>query len=207
VSEGYTEEARRVLECAVAEARRLQHERVGTEHLLLGLLDGADGVAGTVLHDAGATLAAARHKVAEAVPAGPPRSGELARSARAERALERAGRFARQERQATVAPEHVLLGVLDVEGLGCQVLRGLGVDVAHLADELVAARAPAPSAPPDDAVAPEGPPLCCPSCGAALAEPLPGRVVLVRPAAAGDDRRVLVPYCGACGAALGAVPT
>jgi ATP-dependent Clp protease ATP-binding subunit ClpA len=208
VFEGFTTQARRVVECAVEEARDLRHDRVGTEHLLLGLLAHDAGATGAVLRSAGASVAAARHKVAEAVPAGGPSTAELPRSARAERALERAARFARQERAPAVGPEHVLLGVLDVEGLACQVLRGLGVDVGHLRDDLVAARSPGPSepeAPAPAAVPGADPAVRCPACREPLPDPIPARALVARPPD-GDARRVLLPYCPACSAALGVLP-
>lgn len=190
--------ARGVVDAAEAEARRLGHERVGTEHLVLGLLTNR-GRAGDVLRAAGATIDAARHKVAEAVPAGDPAPGQLARTARAERALERAARFARRDREP-MGPEHLLLGVLDVEGLGCQVLRGLGVDVAHLRDAVAAGPAASPMA--TEAASIDAAPLRCPACRVPLEVPLPARDATVRPER-GAPRAVLVPHCPGCGAVLG----
>ena len=136
--ENYSDGAQRVVSLATMEARTLDHPRVGTEHLLLGLLsdDDGDGETGDLLREAGVSLAAARLKVVEALGSdlGSPTSEALPFTPRAQRALERAGRFSRKEQESEVTAGHVLLGVLDVEGLACQVLRGLGVDIAHLRD-------------------------------------------------------------------------
>ena len=126
------------------EARRLDHPRVGTEHLLLGLLSDDDGEPADVLRAAGISLIAARHKVVEALgaDAGSPNSEALPFTPRAQRALERAGRFSRKDQQPEVTAGHVLLGVLDVEGLACQVLRGLGADIVHLRNAVVTTPVP-----------------------------------------------------------------
>jgi hypothetical protein len=133
VFDRYSHQARTVVERAEAEARQLGHPHIGTEHLLLGLL-GVDGSAAGALRGAGARLDAARSKVAEAVGvrAASPFRGDLAFSARAGRALDRAARSSLQRRDDQVETAHLLLGVLDVEGRAGQVLRGLGVDHGRL---------------------------------------------------------------------------
>jgi ATP-dependent Clp protease ATP-binding subunit ClpA len=200
-----------VIAAATQEAHRLGHARIGTEHLLLGLLVGDETVAGEALVAAGATLAAARHKVAEAVPSGDDhRTGAVeppALTARAQRAIDRARRFARQQRADAVDTGHVLLGVLDVEGLASQVLRGLDVDIARLGAVLAPAVESHPAAslptaddsaaPPDEHRAPT-----CPRCRA----PLDGTLTETLVAARIDDHvssEVSVVHCGACGETLG----
>lgn len=212
VLEGYSAEARRAVSLATAEARRLRHPRVGTEHLLLGVLADDDTAAARTLHDAGAGLAAARHKVVEAAGSDP---GEVMAAdpeftPRAQRALERAGRFSRQDRRTEVGTDHVLLGVLDVEGLACQVLRGLGVDLARVHDGLVgtsdAIVAASAATPPAEAPAVEPIRPRCASCTARLDDTLTATVVAAR-RAGGGTTSVRVVHCGACGAALGSLPT
>ena len=203
--ENYSVGAERVVSLATVEARRLDHSRVGTEHLLLGLLSDDDGEAAEVLRAAGATLAAARHKVVEALGTGTgsPHSNAMPFTPRAERALERAGRFSRKGQQPQVTSEHVLLGVLDVEGLACQVLRGLGVDIAQLRDALVP-RPASPVAiiddqPPVEAVRPS-----CPQCHAPLDDTLTETLVLAR--REGDSpAKLRVAFCAACSTTLGVV--
>lgn len=193
---------------ATAEARALGHPHVGTEHLLLGLLsDEGDGPA-LLLRDAGASLAAARHKVTEVVSSEDgTAAGELPFTARAQRALDRAARFSRQNREPEVTANDVLLGVLDVEGLACQVLRGLGVDVGNLRNALVATRSGADSsvgleAPSTEPAEPSVEPRC-PWCQAALDGSLAETVLTTQ----GDVEQstVSVVFCGSCGATLGIV--
>jgi ATP-dependent Clp protease ATP-binding subunit ClpA len=205
--EGYSDHVQRVVRNATAEARLLAHPRVGTEHLLLGLLADEDDDAAGSLRAAGASLGAARHKVAEAV-AGEPDSRPteaLPLTARAQRALERAGRFSRQARAAEVTASHVLLGVLDVEGLACQVLRGLDVDIVRLGDTLAGWPQPrAAASPNDERLRGDGETLRprCPRCRAELDDTLAETLVAAR-LDAGLSTDVSVVHCSACGETLG----
>lgn len=201
-------EVRRVVAVATEEARRLEHDRVGTEHLLLGLLSDA-GPPGELLRAAGASLAAARHKVAEVGGGGGkgPASGidDLALSPRAQRALDRGARFSRQDRAPETSAGHLLLGVLDVEGLACQVLRGLGVDVVQLRAAAVSSHSVTTASdlvdlPVDAPVAPERP--RCPGCRSSLDETLAETPMTARRGADGTSI-VTVVYCTACGTTMG----
>ena len=202
VLETASDDVRRVVALASTEARALDHARVGTEHLLLGLLSDVDGRSAEVLRAAGASLAAARHKVSEVAPRGAaaPTGDVLPFTPRAQRALERAGRFSRQDRAAEVTSGHVLLGVLDVEGLACQVLRGLGVDVVRLRDAIVTSPDAIATADPDEVAdrASIGSQPRCPGCGAVLAETLAEVPITTTSMTA-----VSVVYCAGCGATLG----
>lgn len=195
---GFSAGARRSLMLAEREARSLGHDRVGTEHVLLGLLADEDGAASAALRDAGAALPAARRKVAEAV--GPAtRSGDapIAPSPRCTRAVGRAPRFARDQQADVVGSDHLLLAVLDVEGTAGQVLRGLGVDIEHLRAAL-GARPAAPAR----AVVPDPPPATptCPTCHALVTDV----VATVVPAHGHPDvDDVLLVSCQACGTVLG----
>ena len=188
------------------EARRLDHSRVGTEHLLLGLLSQDDGEPADVLRAAGVSLAAARHKVVEALGADAtsPTSETLPFTPRAQRALERAGRFSRKEQETEVTPGHVLLGVLDVEGLACQVLRGLGVDIVYLRNAVLAGHPHARVAIVQDQPSAETVRPRCPNCYAPLDETLTEMLIPARrdgePAT-----NVNVAFCSACSTALGVV--
>jgi len=206
VLENYSVGAQRVVSLATLEARGLDHPRVGTEHLLLGLLADEAGEPAEVLRTAGANLSAARHMVIEAVgvDAGAPTSEALPFTARAQRALERAGRFSRKDRESEVTAGHVLLGVLDVEGLACQVLRGLGVDLVQLRGAVVAGRSDDAVAfvdiqPSIDTVRPR-----CPNCQAPLDETLAEMLVPARREGE-PTTSVSVVYCAACGETLGVV--
>jgi ATP-dependent Clp protease ATP-binding subunit ClpC len=207
VLENYSAGAKRVVASATTEARQLGHPRVGTEHLLLGLLSEDDSTPAAALRAAGARLPAARHTVVEVVvvEAGSVAGDDLSLTPRAQRALERAGRFSRQERSAEVTERHVLLGLLDVEGLACQVLRGLDVDIVRLRDA-VAGGADADTG-TDSMQADEQPDHAairprCPRCGASLDQTLAETSVTARDDA-NQPKPVTVVFCRACGTALG----
>jgi hypothetical protein len=200
--QGFDVAARRAVALAEVEARELAHDRVGTEHLLLGLLVNEGSNAAGALADAGVTLAAARRKVSEAVGSPPDDgrrpSGPLPKSPRAVRALGRAARFAHARRADAVGTEHVLLGVLDVEGTAGQVLRGLGFDVERLRASL-----DGPVALSQD-LATAAPTLAskCPSCAIGLDGALGYRVIT----ATGEGLPpidALVFSCTACGMVVG----
>jgi ATP-dependent Clp protease ATP-binding subunit ClpA len=136
VLDRYSDEARRVVALAGSESEALGHRHIGTEHLLLGILADGEGPAAAALDAAGATLAAARPKVMEAVGKRRPETvpGDLPLTARAKRVLERATRFSLQRRSPEIETDHILLAILNVEGTASQVLRGLAVDLNALQD-------------------------------------------------------------------------
>jgi len=224
--EGFGPAARRAVTLAEAEARHLGHDRLGTEHLLLGLLalEGGEGI--RLVGDTRVTLAAARDKTGEAVglPVSPRRmpAGLAPTTMRAGRALGRSLRFSRQCRADFVSPQHLLLAILDVEGTACQVLRGLGLEPEVLRVRLDAPAVPpesgpaAPVAGPDlapaprpEASLPEALPATaatCRTCGRRLDNALVYGVVTAR-GEGGRGHDVLVFSCGACGTALGVGPT
>jgi ATP-dependent Clp protease ATP-binding subunit ClpA len=163
--------------------------------------------AARVLTDSGVTVAAARHKVGEA--SARRRPGDPAptvMTSRAERAMGRAVRFSHQEKAESVGTDHLLLGVLDVEGTAGQVLRGIGVDVAALRAALVAAPDGAPvsavpAAPAEDraVVGPR-----CQHCGASI-DDLTFSIVRAHGADARTGDAVVF-SCTSCGAVLGVAP-
>ena len=210
--QGFDAAAGRAVELADVEARQLGHDRVGTEHLLLGLLTN-DSDTAKVLTDAGVTLTAARSKVTEAVgtASGGGRAAigkPLPMTPRAIRALGRSARFAHTRGSEVVTSHHVLMGVLDVEGIAGQVLRGLGLDVESLRTSLDASVATAPPArDPGSRQRDRGivSPASCPSCDASLDDDLVYRIIPAR-GEDGHTRNAVVFVCGACGRFLGAGP-
>ena len=210
--QGFDAGAVRAIALAESEAWQLGHERIGTEHLLLGLLTN-DSDTSAMLAAAGVTLAAARSKVSEAVggattgsPDRRPRS--LPRTPRATRALGRALRFAHARGSDDVMSRHVMLGVLDVEGIAGQVLRGLGLDVDSLRASLDSLDASSPSdREPESRRRDAGAyrPTTCPSCNSSLDVDLAYRVVPARDEH-GHTRDALVFTCGVCGWFLGVGP-
>lgn len=218
---GFGLEARRAVALAETEARGLRHERVGTEHLVIGLLAVEGCVAADRLLDAGANINTLRRKAAETVPQGNPSAIEvLPRSERAVRAIGRAARFSHADGASTIASEHLLLGILDVEGLAGQILRGLGVDVGRLRTSLLDPQAAPvePAAPggtataapdqPAAKVTPSGPfsPLAvtCPACAAELDDTVTYKVLIAH--GSRGPREVLALSCGNCGRLLGTSP-
>jgi ATP-dependent Clp protease ATP-binding subunit ClpA len=200
-------DARRAIAAAEAEARELGHAFVGTEHLLLGLLSDEDNPAAIALRDAGATLAATRAKVREAVGPSTVTGEPTTSSARASRALGRATRFSHQQRSPVVASEHLLEGVLDVEGTAGQVLRRLGVDVERLRARLAGTdTSPAPPTTGATEPARDVTPARCPSCDASLDEDLTWGTITATSSTGDALRDAVVFWCATCGAALGAAP-
>ena len=200
-----------VVEAAETEARSLGHGRIGTEHLLLALLAYENGIASAVLTGAGASLGPVRRKVIEAVGAAGRAAAVQEWTPRAVRAIGRAPRFARDAGIDLVHSDHLLLAVLDVEGTAGQVLRGLGIDVDQLADNLRTARALAEE---DELVAPvvAGPvaepettsgtatrPVHCWHCGADLRAGVLGTDVPV----IARDAGALLLSCPDCNTILG----
>ncbi len=213
----FGEDARQVVACARDEASGLSHDHVGTEHLLLGLMDGPGTPASQALTAAGASVASVRQKVIEALASRTPRKPvaadrELPFTDRANRALDRAGRLSLRQGGDEVHAEHILLSLLTVEGTAGQVLRGLGVDPDSVKEALVSSRRTASeTASEGDAEPAEQEPSGrgavtprCASCGASLATSL-GRARLTIGSARSADQ-VDVFYCTACGSAIGAAP-
>jgi hypothetical protein len=206
--ERFSERAHRVVEVAEEEARQLDHPYFGTEHLLLGLIV-VEGPAHDALVSAGATADATRAKVAEAV--GQRGSGQLADlqlSARARRAIDRASRLSLQRRDPQVDPEHLLVGVLDVEGRAGQALRRLGVDVAalRLAVDLPREYLPGDHEPTATAGRSAAPPPHCVECGSGLGEPRLRYRIIAAQDEHGRVRDFAVTWCAVCGAVVGTSP-
>jgi ATP-dependent Clp protease ATP-binding subunit ClpC len=200
--ERFSDAALRVVHLSGDEARRLGHDYIGTEHVLLGVLADGTTPAAKTLIASGAKLDATRDKVAEV--AGGKREAidveDLPFSDRARRALERASRRSLRRRADHVETDDILIGVIDVEGRAGQALRSLGVDPGTLREALEAK--PAEDKGADRPVPTPGP--RCATCGAPLASALTYQVVVSTGDAAKD---FLVAYCSACGSAIGAAAT
>ncbi len=126
----FTDRVRKVLAMARDEAIRLQHDYVGTEHILLGLIREGEGVAAAVLTNLNVDLDQVHERVEESVRKGKATIalGELPYTSRAKKVLEFAMAEARELNHSYVGTEHLLLGLLREEkGIAAQVLNGLGI--------------------------------------------------------------------------------
>jgi ATP-dependent Clp protease ATP-binding subunit ClpC len=137
--ERFTDRGRRVVVLAQEEARLLDHNYIGTEHLLLGLVREGEGVAARALTSLGISLEAVQQQVAEIIGRGKrPPSGHIPFTARAKKVLELSAREADALGGNYVSTEHLLLGLLRLgEGVGVQVLAGLGGDLNTVRDQVL----------------------------------------------------------------------
>jgi ATP-dependent Clp protease ATP-binding subunit ClpA len=217
--ERFTDRARRVMVLAQEEARMLDHNYIGTEHILLGLLR-EEGVAAMALASLDIDLDHARGRVLEVVGRGDgPAAGHIPFTPRAKKVLELSLREALQLGHNYIGTEHILLGLIrEGEGVAAQVLQNLGADLNRVRQTVIqllseskgepqtsemkqmepedVAREPLPTEPTEDFPT-------CPSCFASLAETLAVRSLEVT-----DDEEpvtVRIAYCGRCGIALGPV--
>ncbi len=134
----FTDRVRKVLAMAREEAIRLQHDYVGTEHILLGLIREGDGVAAAVLTNLDGDLEEIHERVEESVRKGKATIalGELPYTSRAKKVLEFAMAEAREFNHSYVGTEHLLLGLLREEkGIAAQVLNSLGVSLEEARGE------------------------------------------------------------------------
>jgi len=139
--EYFTEKAIAVVMAAQDEARRLRHSFVGTEQILLGLIQTPENIAASVLADSAVTLEAARTEVEKTIGFG---SGsgtkDIPFTPKTKRILELAFEQARQLDQPYIAPEHILLSLVqDRDNVAVKVLERLGVDVGELRQRIIRA--------------------------------------------------------------------
>ncbi len=137
--ERFTDRARRVVVLAQEEARLLDHNYIGTEHILLGLIHEGEGVAAKALEQLGISLEAVRREVEEIIGQGASSpTGHIPFTARAKKVLELGLREALQLGHNYIGTEHILLGLLrEGEGVAAQVLVKLGADLRAVRHEVV----------------------------------------------------------------------
>ena len=130
--ERFTDRARRVVVLAQEEARLLNHNYIGTEHILLGLIHEGEGVAAKALESLGISLEAVRSQVEEIIgQGGSSPSGHIPFTPRAKKVLELSLREALQLGHNYIGTEHILLGLIrEGEGVAAQVLVKLGADLS-----------------------------------------------------------------------------
>src|SRR6266511_825000 len=139
VFERFTDRARRVIPLAQEEARRLNHNYIGTEHLLLGLLAEGEGVAAKALEGLGISLEAVRVQVQEIIGQGQAApTGHIPFTPRAKKVLQLSLREAMQLGHAYIGTEHILLGLIrEGEGVAAQVLVRLGADRDRVRQQVI----------------------------------------------------------------------
>jgi ATP-dependent Clp protease ATP-binding subunit ClpC len=209
VFERFTDRARRVLVLAQEEAGLLDHSFIGTEHILLGLVQEGEGLGARALRSLGVSPAAVRAKVEEivGVSANSP-GGPAPFTPRAKKVLELALREALQRSHSYIGTEHILLGLVqEGHGVAVTVLTSLGVDLGQVR-QAVDSMTSGPEAPtvrpfeqPTGTMSQTWPPgePSCPRCGANLSQSARFRAMDV-PADSGsaDPISVYVVYCLSC---------
>ncbi len=136
----FTERARKVIVFAKEEARRFNHDYIGTEHLLLGLIREGEGVAASVLQKLGVDLESIRIEVEKLVQPGPQTQvvGDIPFTPRSKKALELSAEEARALGHNYIGTEHLLLGLVkEGEGMAYRVLLNLGLDLGKLRNEVM----------------------------------------------------------------------
>ena len=211
VFERFTDRGRRVLVLAQEEARLLNHNFIGTEHILLGLTHEGEGVAAKALESLGVSLEAVRDKVEETIgPAGSSTTGSPPFTPRAKKVLELSLREALQLGHNYIGTEHLLLGVLrEGEGVAVQVLATLGADMVRLRQQVIALLGGQPSSEAAEAggvsveAGRDGP--RCPACRSLLDGHVGYRVLAVIPVEQPETSEaidVMFVYCLRCGVML-----
>ncbi len=135
----FTDRARRVIVLAQDEARMLNHNYIGTEHILLGLIHEGEGVAAKALEALGISLEAVREQVEEIIGQGQQApTGHIPFTPRAKKVLELSMREALQINHPYIGTEHILLGLIrEGEGVAAQVLIKLGADLNRVRNQVL----------------------------------------------------------------------
>lgn len=196
--ERFTDRARRIAVLAQEEARQLNHNYIGTEHLLLGMLAEGEGVAAKTLDKFGLTLAQVREKVREKVgeeEAEAP-SGHIPFTPRAKRMLEEGLREALLLAHNYIGTEHMLLGLVRLgQGRAVEVLTELGIELPQVRSaviELLGSYTSPPSpVSPSREVEPE-----CPRCYQTLVD------LGFRKISPNDEATLVIVFCPHCGGIL-----
>ncbi|MEO7804493.1 MAG: ATP-dependent Clp protease ATP-binding subunit [Actinomycetota bacterium] len=163
--ERFTDRARRVVVLAQEEARLLNHNYIGTEHILLGLISEGEGVAAKALESLGVSLDSVRSQVEEIIGTGSSSpQGHIPFTPRAKKVLELSLREALQLGHNYIGTEHILLGLIrEGEGVAAQVLQKLGADLGRVRQQviqLLSGYGPSPErGTPGEVTAPGGSPI------------------------------------------------
>ncbi len=212
--ERFTQPARRVVVLAQEEARGLNHNYIGTEHLLLGLIREDEGVASKAVASVGISWGQVREQVEDVVGTGrSPQSGHIPFTPSAKKVLELSWREAHELGHDYIGTEHILLGLLrEGDGVGAQALVRLGVDLGALRQKVIELLPPehlrrgtGESEQVVLRVTAETGPRCV-SCRSEVADSAAYRIVQVSDEDGLEPRRLLFVFCRTCGAAFGSHP-
>ena len=218
--ERFTDRARRVVVLAQEEARMLNHNYIGTEHILLGLVHEGEGVAANALDSLGISLESVRTDVEEIIGQGQTApTGHIPFTPRAKKVLELALREALQLGHKYIGPEHLLLGLVrEGEGVAAQVLQKRGAELKRVRLEVITLLAESSGS---EGVEPEveGESIrlgvrqseaakapVCPRCRAPLEGSAAHRALDVPGSEEESSRTVSVVFCRRCGTWLGTIP-
>ena len=137
--ERFTDRARRVIVLAQEEARMLNHNYIGTEHILLGLIHEGEGVAAKALESMGISLEDVRREVEEIIGQGSqPHTGHIPFTPRAKKVLELSLREGLQMGHKYIGTEFLLLGLIrEGDGVAAQVLTKLGADLPRVRQQVI----------------------------------------------------------------------
>jgi ATP-dependent Clp protease ATP-binding subunit ClpC len=134
----FTDRARQVVVLAQDQARKGNYNYIGTDHLLLGLIEEGEGVAAKALESLGVSLAAVRQQAAEMIGQGQDSPPEhIPFTPRAKQVLELAQQESRVLGHSYVGTEHILLGLIREDGVAARVLVKLGVDMDRARQQVI----------------------------------------------------------------------
>jgi ATP-dependent Clp protease ATP-binding subunit ClpC len=203
--ERFTDRARRVVVLAQEEARMLNHNYIGTEHILLGLIHEGEGVAAKALESLNISLEAVRQQVEEIIGQGQAApTGHIPFTPRAKKVLELSLREALQLGHNYIGTEHILLGLIrEGEGVAAQVLQKLGADLNRVRQNVMQLlsgyTAGASEEEPRTAWTPASGPSC-PWCSKPLEGALAYRTMVAAPDSDEEDPiSLFLLYCKSCG--------
>ena len=129
INKGLSKSAQRALEIAQAEAKGMNHNVLGTEHVLLGLIKEEEGLAGQILRDRNVNYEDVKNKILSITGKGRSQTNYLSVSPRTKTIFELAGQFARQLNQSLISTEHILLGIMaEGEGVAALILKNEGIN-------------------------------------------------------------------------------
>jgi ATP-dependent Clp protease ATP-binding subunit ClpC len=207
--ERFTDRARRVVVLAQEEARMLNHDHIGTEHILLGLIHEGEGVACRALRSLGVSLEAVRGRVQETVGEGTSApTGHITFTPRAKKVLELSLKECQQLGHHYIGTEHILLGLIREGGVGAKTLNAMGISLDGVRQQVIQILGGEPGAVRLETMQPhveQGPQHPrCPRCNVSLEDALAFRTLSVKQQDGDEERDVVVVFCNRCGNALGA---